>query len=275
MNVALGFPIMAQKTRFKKLLAAAAGATTVSAVHRKRQGVRRHHLWKVAALLLALEPRHRSQKELDNVNKRAAACTANVLFLRGGELQFIRHCDIEHTTQDGRNWLLIQVLAIKKKKNVARWRCPIVVPEILDDSSCAYTAIMALTVMRLDGASRPAEACATDTNPLFRVRTRNNKKWRPLLTADMLLYAENIASIVGLPIAGFGGHSFRIGCATNLADAGGTKDQLKARSRWAGVDIGWIYARDTVAQQMRTADAIARASSASVEELYPQWVQRA
>ena len=44
MNVALGFPIMAQKTRFKKLLAAAAGATTVSAVRRKRQGIRRQHL---------------------------------------------------------------------------------------------------------------------------------------------------------------------------------------------------------------------------------------
>ena len=93
----------------------------------------------------------------------------------------------------------------------------------------------------------------------------------------MLHYAEKIAALVGLPIADFGGHSesFRIGGATDLADAGGTKDQLKARGRWAGVDIGWIYARDTVAQQMRTADAIARASSASVEELYPEWVQRA
>jgi hypothetical protein len=134
-----------------------------------------------------------------------------------------------------------------------------------------------MALMRLDGAGRPAnfEACAKDKNPLVRARKRNNTDWRPLLTADMLHYAEKIAALVGLPIADFGGHSFRIGGATDLADAGGTKDQLKARGRWAGVDIGWIYARDTVGKQMRKADAIARASSASVEELYPQWVQRA
>ena len=120
MTVALAFPIMGQKTRFKKLLAATAGATTVSADRRKRQGILRQHLWKVAALLSASEPRRRSQKELDNVNKWAAACAANVLFMRGGELQHIRHCDIAHTTQDGRNCLLIQVLAIKKKKKTRR-----------------------------------------------------------------------------------------------------------------------------------------------------------
>ena len=69
MNIALGFPIIGQRTRFKKLVAAAAGASTVSAVRRKRQGVRRQHLLKVAARLLASQPKHRSQTELDNVNK--------------------------------------------------------------------------------------------------------------------------------------------------------------------------------------------------------------
>ena len=86
MNIALGFPIISVRTRFKKLVAAVAGASTISAVRRKRQGVRRQHLLAVASQLSASEPKHRSQTELVNVNKWAAACTANVLFLRGGEV---------------------------------------------------------------------------------------------------------------------------------------------------------------------------------------------
>ena len=123
-------------------------------------------------------------------------------------------------------------------------------------------------------AQTPARcfACAraTGASGARPILSDTKQRYAPLLRAHSRSY-----SVVSLPVAGFGGHSFRIGVAADLADAGGTKDQLKGRGRWCGTDIGWIYARDTFAQQIQTADAIAAAQSVSLEEIRPDWVQPA
>ena len=55
-------------------------------------------------------------------------------------------------------------------------------------------------------------------------------------------FAQHIALAVGLPVKEVGGHSsFRIGEATELADAMGAAEQLKARGCWDGIDLGSIY----------------------------------
>ena len=48
MTRALAFPILALRARFKYVLSAGAGKTTVYSTRRKRQGIRRHHLRQVA-----------------------------------------------------------------------------------------------------------------------------------------------------------------------------------------------------------------------------------
>ena len=88
-----------------------------------------------------------------------------------------------------------------------------------------------------------------------------------------LAYAHIVATTEGLEPADFNGHSFRIGGAPDAADGGETAGQLQSRGRWLGEDIGWIYARDTVGQQIKTADAIAAANSCSVEGLFAGWVE--
>ena len=93
------------------------------------------------------------------------------------ELQHVRHCDIMHTEQNGRRCLLIQVLAIKKKKNKMRWRCLIIVLvlDILDETPRAHTRPTRRS-MRFDGAVRPRGASRiarrTPTHPLFTVCAR-------------------------------------------------------------------------------------------------------
>jgi len=150
------------------------------------------------------------------------------------------------------------------------------VPETLRDSACAYTAILRL--LRRDTASRPHNftACAGVDSPLFRLHGRGHTPRAVTVTTDdMRDYARRIAGAAGLQSADVGGHSFCIGGATDLADAGGTAEQLKARGRWDGEDIGWIYARDTVGQQIQTADTIAAAQSVSLEEILAGWAQPA
>ena len=89
-------------------------------------------------------------------------------------------------------------------------------------------------------------------------------------------FAKQIARAMELDEKEFGGHSFRIGGATDLADAGGTAEQLRARGRWCGLELGWIYARDTVGQQIATADAICKSNhTVSLEEIVTGFTQPA
>jgi len=67
---------------------------------RKRRGVRRRHLRAVATTFGA-------STNLDDINLWAAACLANVLLLRGGELAHLRYCDMKQATFDGRDCLYI------------------------------------------------------------------------------------------------------------------------------------------------------------------------
>lgn len=89
-------------------------------------------------------------------------------------------------------------------------------------------------------------------------------------------YARRVAEAAGVATSpsDMGGHSFRIGGATDFADGGGSSMQIRSRGRWDS-DMELVYARDTVAQQLAAADAMAGANSVSLEELCPGWSQPA
>jgi len=272
-SIAYGFKVLQERGRFKRVVKhiLACGEHTAGE-RRKRQGVRRRHLRAVATTFGTLT-------NLDDINLWAAACLANILLLRGGELAHLCYCDMKQATFDGRDCLLIEVLALKKADGATHRRYPILVPVAPGDPACAVAALARL--FRRDGNGRPAPAFwEADTTPLVRnsgkrqLASATPSQPRTVSTHDMRAYARRLAAALHLPEHDLCGHSFRIGGATDHADGRGDQMQLRNRGRWDG-DLEFLYARDTIAQQLRVADAIARSQSVSLEEVIGGWAQPA
>ena len=155
----------------------ATSAASPAGQRRKRQGIRHAH--PECGREVKGGARGRDRGGRDELNLWAAACTAPVLFLRGGELQHIRHCDVSHTVQAGRRCLLIKVLAINKVNGANRPRHPLLIPEMGEnDPACTYRAITRM--MRGDADERPHNRGSKDTTPLFRVRSKRTGKETPV-----------------------------------------------------------------------------------------------
>ena len=81
--------------------------------------------------------------------------------------------------------------------------------------------------------------------------------------------------LAGIPLEETGGKMWRIGGATDLADAGASPLLLQAKGRWAG-DLGRIYARMTRRSQLAASRTMMRAKlGKDLEELFPGFVQPA
>jgi hypothetical protein len=94
-SVAYGFKVFQQRARFKCVIKhLLACGERKAGERRKRQGVRRRHLRAVAATFGV-------STDLNDLNLWAAACLANVLLLRGGELAHLRYCDMKQATFEG------------------------------------------------------------------------------------------------------------------------------------------------------------------------------
>ena len=75
-----------------------------------------------------------------------------------------------------------------------------------------------------------------------------------------------------------GGHSFRIGGATDLRERLGVeagRTVITDRGRWMDEDIGFIYQRVTADEQLSASAEMTRAEGADLEGIFAGWAQPA
>ena len=122
-----------------------------------------------------------------------------------------------------------------------------------NDAACAFAAIRR-RLLHYNPVGRSADPRTADPEgPLFRLRAANGRgagSIAPISTAELSHYAKHLAARLPAELdvaeAEVSAHSFRIGGATDLADAGGTEQQLRARGpegrgRWDS-DVSRMYA---------------------------------
>ena len=88
---------------------------------------------------------------------------------------------------------------------------------------------------------------------------------------------EEMAAALGLDKAQFGGKSFRIGGATDLAAAFGVvkaERLIKQRGRWSS-SVQRLYERALAEEHLSASAAIGEAEGRELEALCHGWVQRA
>jgi len=228
----------------------------------------------------------------------AAALLAHNLLLRGGELGVVDGKPLDtardltlgavefmqpNEESDGMPWMTVDVVAIKDL--VARHRSvPLPVRRrqiggaLGDDPLCTYDAVVLLMRQRL-GRMPPSvgrvEGAAALT-ALFTRGSRHNPARGTWRTSDTNKLAQEMAAALGLDETEFGGKSFRIGGATDLAAAYGVvkaERLIGQRGRWKS-DVQRLYERALASEHLGASAAIGEAEGRELEALCRGWVQR-
>ena len=229
----------------------------------------------------------------------AAALLAHNLLLRGGELGVVDGKAMDSARDltlgaiefmqpsaesNGLPWMTIDVVDIKD--TVARKRSvPLPVRRrqdggaLGDDPLCTYDAVTLAMRQRL-GQLPPAVGRVEGVAALTALFTRAARRgqtcdaWR---TSDTNKLAQEMAAALGLDKAQFGGKSFRIGGATDLAAAFGVvkaERLIKQRGRWSS-SVQRLYERALAEEHLSASAAIGEAEGRELEALCHGWVQRA
>ena len=228
----------------------------------------------------------------------AAALLAHNLLLRGGELGVVdgKALDSARDLTIGAvefmqpneesammPWMTVDVVAVKDV--VARHRSvPLPVRRrqiggaLGDDPLCTYDAVVLAMQQRL-GRLPPAVGRVEGAVALTALFTRVPRRgqtcdaWR---TTDTNKLAQEMAAALGLDETDFGGKSFRIGGATDLAAAFGVvkaERLIKQRGRWNS-SVQRLYERALAAEHLGASAAIGEAEGRELEALCRGWAQR-
>ena len=228
----------------------------------------------------------------------AAALLAHNLLLRGGELGVVdgKALDsardltigaIEFMQPNEESammpWMTVDVVAVKDV--VARHRSvPLPVRRrqiggaLGDDPLCTYDAVVLAMQQRL-GRLPPAVGRVEGAVALTALFTRVPRRgqtcdaWR---TTDTNKLAQEMAAALGLDETQFGGKSFRIGGATDLAAAFGVvkaERLIKQRGRWNS-SVQRLYERALAEEHLGASAAIGEAEGRELEALCRGWAQR-
>ena len=143
---------------------------------------------------------------------------------------------------------------------------------------CAYDAVVLLLRQRL-GRTPPALGRvegADALKPLFTrtARRGSTDEWR---TTDTNRLAQDMAAALGLDVSEFGGKSFRIAGATDLAAAFGiskAEHLIKQRGRWCST-VQRLYERVLAEEHLGASAVIGDAVGRELEALCPGWAQPA
>ena len=112
--------------------------------------------------------------------------------------------------------------------------------------------------------------------PLFTrtARRGSTDEWR---TTDTNRLAQDMAAALGLDVSEFGGKSFRIAGATDLAAAFGiskAEHLIKQRGRWCST-VQHLYERALAEEHLGASAVIGDAVGRELEALCPGWAQPA
>ena len=239
--------------------------STESPAHdrKKRRGLRGRHLAKAFKKM-----HYGTSRSVQSVNEWASVATAREALARGGEVTKASRGGAGPTRADlsfehdkyGRTATL-WLRPLKKRGKAAAAKVPIVFAEYDGGGADTYSALRRLVeVDRVPLAAR-------SSTPLFR-----NADGSALSQSSFRNLVKKIATALGYDPAGFGGHSPRIGGATDIGDKNPL--MLQAKGRW-GSDIAKIYNRLTRRGLVAASLAMHRKGSRDMEELYAGFAQPA
>ena len=146
-----------------------------------------------------------------------------------------------------------------------------------EDAMCAYDLLLA--AWRED-VEQLGETAALD-RPIFR-RSCADGDEHAFKTSTMLSIAREVAEAAGLDPSDVGGHSFRIGGATDFRDLYDNTSEglaearrvLMARGRWKS-DIAFIYVRTSAVTALEASARVADVDTRDVEAMFSGWAQPA
>ena len=228
----------------------------------------------------------------------AAALLAHNLVLRGGELCVVTDVAFDSARDivlgsvdirepcaesDGCHWMTVDVTAIKDgdARNVTvpmpvRRRSS--VGAMGADPMCTYDAVLALMRQHLGRTPVTGRVSgAAALRPMFTRRwpaspRAKSNEWR---TADTNKLAKEMAAALGQDESEFGGKSFRIGGATDIAATVGmvkAERLLRERGRWKS-DVAFAYKRALATDHLRLSAGMADAQGRDLEAMCAGWSQ--
>jgi hypothetical protein len=276
------FDVLEKPIRLRRLIKDLTANEPLGGSRKKRPGLRRRHLVAALAEMLQRGPQAVTQNE---INDAAAAGTAWHALARPGELapsckrsrwnreKHPTRADLRFGRSHGRNWAVVWLRPLKKRGKPIQPKVPQYIEEHDGSGSDVYL------LLRMLEAIDPVPEEERASTPLFRRRTtsRGGKTACSHLTvAHMSTIMKSYAKAAGrADWALFGGHSARIGGATDLCDSGKASSVLlKAKGRWAS-DIGKIYSRLTRRALLASSRLMQKARARDLEEIFPEFVQPA
>ena len=160
---------------------------------------------------------------------------------------------------------------------LVRRRAAGVTPLEVEDHMCAYDLLLA--AWRED-VEQLGETAALE-RPIFR-RGCTDGDEHAFKTSTMLSIAREVAEAAGLDPSDVGGHSFRIGGATDFRDLYDNTSEglaearrvLMARGRWKS-DIAFIYVRTSADTALEASARVADVDTRDVEAMFAGWAQPA
>jgi hypothetical protein len=272
------FDVLEKGIRLKKLIKDLMENDPLGGGRKKRPGLRRHHLVRALAPLIA----KRTGKTVNEINDAAAVGTAWHSLARGGELApgvkpsawraavHPTRADLTFGRSRGRNYAMVMLRPLKKRGRAPPAKVPQYIEEHDGSGSDVYFLLRELE--RVD----PVPEAERASTPLFRRRTvsRSKVSTSHLTVRHLRSVIQQYAKTAGrVDWQSFGGHSARIGGATDLAERGTASEiLLRAKGRWAS-DIGAIYARLTRRALLAASRLMQRARARDMEEILPNFVQ--
>ena len=230
---------------------------------KKRRGLRGRHLRK--AFHKMGYDRDRSRKA---VNEWASVAVAREALARGAEITRSARggapptrADLTFESDKYGNTATLWLRPLKKRGKAREAKVPIVFAEYDGGGSDTYAALCRLV------ECDPVPSAKRASTPLFR-----NGNGSAMNQSTFRNLVKRIASVLGFDPKHFGGHSPRIGGATDIGDRNPL--MLQAKGRW-GSDIAKIYNRLTRRGLVKASKTMQGSGARDMEELYSEFSQPA